>query len=277
MGVRRGVRGRAPLAARVTTLSLERVTFRYPASDAPALVDVSLTVRQGEVVGVIGNVGAGASTLLLVAAGLAPRVVGGQLSGTVRSEGRGAILLPTPWTQVSGMAATVWEEVAFGPANLGWPLERISASVDGALTRVDAATLAQRDPATLSGGELQRVILAGVLAMEPDLLLLDEPTAELDPSGARLVWRLVRDVAREGTTVLVATNDLDALPDLADRIVWLTEARVRADGEARAVLADPELWSDDGPGSTAIAGVWRRAGLPGSPPLTVADVLRRVR
>jgi energy-coupling factor transporter ATP-binding protein EcfA2 len=144
------------------------------------------------------------------------------------------------------------------------------------LTRVDVGQLRDRDPATLSGGELQRVILAGILAMEPELLLLDEPTAELDPAGARLVWNLTRALAHEGTAVLVATSDLDALPDAADRIVWLAGGRVRGAGPARAVLADAALWSDDGPGSTSVAGAWRLAGLPAPLPLTVADVLARV-
>jgi energy-coupling factor transporter ATP-binding protein EcfA2 len=173
------------------------------------------------------------------------------------------------------MAFTVRDEVAFGPANLGWPLERISAAVERALERVGAAHLEARDPATLSGGELQRVILAGILAMQPDVLLLDEPTAELDPGGAVAVWRLLRALAAEGTAIVVATSDLDALPEAADRIAWLAGGRVRALGAARAVLSDAALWSDAGPGSTAVAGVWRRAGLAAPPPLTVAEALER--
>jgi energy-coupling factor transporter ATP-binding protein EcfA2 len=269
---------RAPhLADGVSALGFEGVTYRYPATHTPALAEVSLTVERGDVVGVIGSIGAGASTLLLVAADLVPRVLGGELTGRVARAGRSALLLPTPWTQVSGMAFTVRDEVAFGPANLGWPLERITAAVERALGRVDAAHLAAREPATLSGGELQRVILAGILAMEPDVLLLDEPTAELDPVGAAAVWRLVREVAAEGAAVLVATSDLDALPDVADRVVWLAGGRVRALGPARAVLADAALWTADGPGSTAVAGAWRLAGLAAPPPLTVAEAVERAR
>lgn len=260
----------------MTALALERVTYRYPATHAPALADVSLTLDRGEVVGVIGNTGAGASTLLLVAADLVPRVLGGALSGTVRRAGRCALLLPTPWTQRSGMAFTVRDEVAFGPANLGWPRERIAAAVRRALERVDALHLEEREPATLSGGELQRVILAGILAMQPEVLLLDEPTAELDPAGAVAVWRLVRELAADGAAVMVATSDLDALPDAADRIVWMAAGRVRAAGPSRTVLADEALWSDAGPGSTAVAGAWRRAGLHGPLPLTVSEALERV-
>jgi len=265
------------VADRVSALALEGVTYRYPATRTPALADVTLAVNRGEVVGVIGNTGAGASTLLLVAADLVPRVLGGELEGRVTRTGRSALLLPTPWTQVSGMAFTVTDEVAFGPANLGWPLERITGAVERALARVDAAHLAARDPATLSGGELQRVILAGILAMQPDVLLLDEPTAELDPVGAAAVWRLVREVAAEGAAVLVASSDLDALPDGADRIVWLAGGRVRAVGPARTVLSEATLWTEEGPGSTAIAGVWRRAELAAPFPLTVDEALERVR
>lgn len=261
----------------MTVLALERVAFHYPASHAPALEDISLEVRAGEVVALIGVSGAGASTLLLVAGDLAPRVVGGELTGTVRRDGRAALLLPTPWTQVSGMAVTVWDEVAFGPANLGWPRERISDAVERALTRVDVTELRDRDPATLSGGELQRVILAGVLAMEPALLLLDEPTAELDPEGADLVWRLLRQLAKDGVAVVVATSDLDALPDTADRVIWLERGSVRHAGGAREMLARSDLWEPDAPGSTSVAGAWHRAQLPAPAPLTVADVVARVR
>lgn len=261
----------------MTALAFKDVTYRYPATEAAALSKLSLEIAPGEVVAVIGNVGAGASTLLLVAADMAPRVLGGTLSGSVARAGRCAILLPTPWTQVSGMAFTVLDEVAFGPANLGWPRERISASVDRAMKRVDVAHLRDRDPATLSGGELQRVILAGILAMEPDVLLLDEPTAELDPLGARRIWGLIRDLARGGMAVLMATSELDALPAAADRILWLVDGSMRAIGVTRDVLRDPDLERESGPGSTTIAAVWRRADLEEPPPLTVEDLVARVR
>lgn len=258
-------------------LSLRSVTYRYPASATPALRDVTLEVRPGEVIALIGNVGAGASTLLLVAGDLAPRVTGGELSGIVERPGRAALLLPTPWTQVSGFAFTVFDEVAFGPANLGWPRERIVSAVERALTRVDVTHLRDRAPATLSGGELQRIILAGILAMEPDVLLLDEPTAELDPLAARRIWELIRALTQSGMAVVVATSDLDALPVVADRVAWLEEGALRTLGPTADVLVDPALAAEGAPGSTAIAAVWRAAGLGEPPPLTVSQVMERVR
>jgi len=260
----------------VAGLTFADVRFWYPATERPALDGVSLAVAPGDVVAVIGSVGAGASTLLLVAARLAPRVTGGTLEGVVEAVPAG-IVLPTPWTQSSGMAFTVADEVAFGPANLGVTRDEIARRVDRWMARLEVAHLAGRDPATLSGGELQRVILAGVLAMERDLLLLDEPTAELDPAGAALVWRLIRDLARtEQKSVLVATSDLDAVPDFATHVVWLDKGRVRAAGAPAAVLTADAIWTS-GPGSTTVAGLWRRAGLAAPAPLTVADLLARVR
>ncbi|HYL22373.1 MAG TPA: ABC transporter ATP-binding protein [Gemmatimonadales bacterium] len=258
----------------MTRLALEHVTFQYPATEAPALEDVSLEVNGGEVVALVGCVGAGASTLLLVAGDLAPRVVGGRIEGRVTLEGQGprGIVLPTPWTQLSGMAFTVWDEVAFGPANLGLPWDEIARLVDHAVSRLGLEDLASRDPTTLSGGELQRVIVAGILAMRPTLLLLDEPTAELDPVGARSLWELVRTLASEGTAIIVATSEVDALPAVADRVVWLERGRVAATGPAALLASDPLVVANLG---TSVAAVWRAAGLPAPYPLTVAQAAQR--
>jgi energy-coupling factor transporter ATP-binding protein EcfA2 len=268
------------VAVRVTRLTLERVSFWYPAAAAPALTDVSLAVADGEVVALVGHVGAGASTLLLVAGDLAPRVLGGRLAGRVTCAGtasgvaRRGIVLPAPWTQLSGMAATVWDEVAFGPANLGWPIAEITRRVERALERLEVAPLRARDPATLSGGELQRVIIAGILAMDPVLLLCDEPTAELDPAGARAVWRLLHATAREGRAVLVATSDLDLAAEVADRVVWLESGRVVAVGTRTLLATDAMCAAGLG---TTVAGVWRAAGLAAPYPATLAEAVQQWR
>lgn len=258
----------------MTPLVLDGVSFWYPATDTPALEDVSLAVGPGEVVALVGNVGAGASTLLLVAADLAPRVLGGRITGRVTRGARCAIVLPTPWTQLSGMAFTVWDEVAFGPANLGMPRDEIARQVDRALARLEITGLAARDPTTLSGGELQRAIIAGILAMDPALVLLDEPTAELDPAGAIALWRLVRALAEEGRSVVVATSDLDALPDVAERVVWLDRGRVAATGTPALLASDPLYAAGLG---TSVARVWRAAGLAAPYPATVAEAAGRWR
>jgi energy-coupling factor transporter ATP-binding protein EcfA2 len=249
-------------------VALEAVTFAYPGHPEPALRDVSAQFQRGTVTGVTGPVGAGCSTLLLVAGGFAPRLTGGALTGA-RHLGTASvgIVFATPWTQVSGLAATVRAEIAFGPASSGRPREAIVAAVGRAMADLGVAHLADRDPATLSGGELQRVIVASVLAMGPELLVLDDPAAELDPAAADALFALLPDVARRGAAVLVATPDLERLARWADRVLVLSGGRVARDGVPAQVLDD-----------TDVARIARAAGCPAPLPLDVpAAVARLVR
>jgi energy-coupling factor transporter ATP-binding protein EcfA2 len=213
-------------------------SYRFPGSAEPALADLTLAIGRGEVVAVAGAAGSGTSTLLLVAGGYAPRLLGGTLAGTRASEARRpAIVFATPWTQVTGLCQSVRGEVAFGPASFALPRERVLALSAEALESLGAAHLAGRDPAGLSGGELQRVIVAGALAMEPDLLLLDDPAAELDPAGADALYGLLPRLAARGVTVLVATPDLERAARVASRALVLRDGRVVRDGAPAQVLA----------------------------------------
>ena len=268
------------------SVRLAGVSFRYPGSDTDALHEVSVTLRPGEVTLVTGRLGAGCSTLLLVIAGLAPHITGGSRSGEVTTldrdpatrdgrkalAGRVGLLLPTPWTQLSGMSFTVEEEVAFGPANLGWRRARIAGAVDEAMQRFGVAHLARRDPRTLSGGELQRVMFAGVLAMEPEVLLLDEPALELDPAGAQGVYELLPVVAQD-RTVLLASTDLDRAAAAAHRALLLDRGSLVADGTVAEVLGNDGAVATGC--STTVAEIARAVGLTPSYPLSVADAVRR--
>jgi energy-coupling factor transporter ATP-binding protein EcfA2 len=212
--------------------------FRYAGSDKPALAALSFEVASGEIVALTGAPGSGTSTLLLVAGGYAPRLVGGEISGGVELSARApAIVFATPWTQLTGLCHTVFAEVAFGPCSHGLPAGRIREIVGRQLERLGVSHLAERDPATLSGGELQRVIVASALALEPDLLLLDDPAAELDPAAADSLYDLLREIASEGAAILVATPDLERAARSASRGIKLSAGRVVADGPAAVVLA----------------------------------------
>lgn len=217
---------------------LRNVWFRYAGSETPALRGAMAEIFAGELVAVAGPAGSGTTTLLLVAGGYAPRVVGGTLTGERElAAARPAIVFATPWTQLTGLCHTVTAEVAFGPASHGLDRAHILSVVTRQLERLGIAHLADRDPATLSGGELQRVIVASALALEPDLLLLDDPAAELDPAGADELYRLLRRLADEGAAVLVATPDTERAAAVATRALVLAEGRVAADGRPAEVLA----------------------------------------
>jgi energy-coupling factor transporter ATP-binding protein EcfA2 len=265
---------------------LDRLTFRYSGGLEPALSDVCAEFRPREVTLVTGQLGAGCSTLLLAIAGLAPRSTGGDREGEVLTlghdpaspvgtaalAGRIGLLFPTPWTQLSGMAFTVWDEVAFGPANLGWERGRIAQAVVQALALLDVNHLAGRDPRSLSGGELQRVMLAAVVAMEPSVCLLDEPVQELDPEGARAVYDLLPRLADQGTVILAST-DIDRAITVTDRIVVMERGHLVADGAPDDVLATAHVVRSGL--STTIATLGHRAGCPGPFPLTVEAAVAR--
>jgi energy-coupling factor transporter ATP-binding protein EcfA2 len=220
-------------------LELRGVTYRYPAVRPPALAEVDLVLAAGDVVGVTGPNDGGKSTLCLVAAGLAPGSIGGELAGEVRVDGvalaglrqwdiasRVAIVFPEPASQLSGVTGSVFEEVAFGPVNLGCPVVESVARTERALERLGIADLASRAPDRLSGGQQQLVAIASMLAMEPRVLVLDEPVAELDPYGRRLVGEALRSLAAAGTTILIAEHDTDLLASICHRVVTIDGGRL---------------------------------------------------
>jgi energy-coupling factor transporter ATP-binding protein EcfA2 len=222
----------------VSLVRLEGASFTYAGARDPSLRDLTLDVRAGELVAVAGRAGSGTTTLLLVAGGYAPRVVAGTLTGErTLAARRTAIVFATPWTQLTGLCHTVRAEVAFGPASHGLPREAVLAAAERAMRQVRVVHLTDRDPASLSGGELQRVIVASALALEPDLLVLDDPAAELDPAAADALYRLLRELAEAGAAVLVATPDTERVAAVATRALLLERGRLLRDGTPAEVLA----------------------------------------
>ena len=235
-------------------LELLDVSYRYPGYARQVLADVRLTIGSGEIVGLVGRNESGKSTLCLVASGLAPVSVGGVLAGEVRIDGtptaglrpfelasRVGLVFQNPNTQRSGVTATVFEEVALGPVNLGLPVAETVDRTRWALRTLRIEGLADRDPAKLSGGQAQLVAIASILAMRPPHLVLDEPTAQLDPEGTRLVGEALQALAQTGSALLIAEHKSDLLDRLCTRVVALDGGRVAMDGPAATVLADPAL------------------------------------
>jgi energy-coupling factor transport system ATP-binding protein len=237
------------------SLALADVGYRYAGGTATVLEGVTLRVDPGQVVGVVGPNDAGKSTLCLVAAGLAPGSIGGRLDGSVLLDRRDTrelkpfeaaqrcgILFQNPATQQSGTAPTVFEEVAFGPRNLGLELAEVVGRVEEALGVLGISGLVARDPHRLSGGEAQLVALASVLAMRPGALVLDEPTSQLDPAGTRLIGDALAHLATKlGTAILIVEHKTNLLARLADEVVVLDAGRIAAHGPTSQVLGDSSL------------------------------------
>lgn len=236
------------------TISLEGVGYRYAGATRPSLLEIDLELPDGVVVGLAGPSDAGKTTLCLVASGLAPRTVGGQIRGRISLDGEDVDAWPmhrlsqrigigfqNPSTQLSQVAATVFEEVAFGPMNLGVARDDVVARTWSALDSLGIDGLAERDPQRLSGGQQQLVAIAGLLAMRPEHLILDEPTAQLDPAGTRLVAEAIARLANDGASILVAEQKTDLLAEVAAQVIVLSEGRIVLRGPAPNVLADPRL------------------------------------
>jgi energy-coupling factor transporter ATP-binding protein EcfA2 len=231
----------------------ENLSFAYPGSTAPALRDVSTGLTPGQVTLVLGRSGSGKSTLLRAFAGLVPHFHGGGFSGRVevagldtrrhgpaRLAGTVATLFQDPEDQV--VFTRVLNEVAFGLENVGTPAQKIESRALDALAWVGAEHLAERLVTELSGGELQRVCLAATLALEPKLLLLDEPTSQLDPEAAEGLVELALRLARDGDTAVLLSEQRPALPlEVCDRVLFLDRGCLAFDGpvgQARAWLEE---------------------------------------
>jgi energy-coupling factor transporter ATP-binding protein EcfA2 len=213
---------------------LEQAAYRYPGAARWALPPTSLEIRAGEVVGVRGPNESGKTTLCLVASGLAPAAIGGELRGRVLVDGRSTrelrpyelaqrcgVLFDNPAVQLTGLHRTVFDEVAFGPCNLGLPATDAITRTEAALRQLGVEHLARREPARLSGGESQLVALAGVLALQPAHLVLDEPTSRLDGARAAMVADAVARVAASGAAVLIAEHDEALLARVCRRVLTL--------------------------------------------------------
>jgi energy-coupling factor transport system ATP-binding protein len=225
-------------------VSCERVSFSYPGSARPALSEVSLDLRPGEYVGVVGPNGGGKSTLV--------RLINGLLrpdSGRVLVSGRDPATEPFEVRKHLGVlfqnpenglvAPFVEDDVAFGLENLGVPREEMRERVAGAVRAVGLQGYERREPHTLSGGEKQRVALAGLLAVEPEILVLDEPTSMLDALGRREVLERLEDLRSE-KTVLHVTHHLEELLD-ADRILVLNGGELVADEPPERFFSNADL------------------------------------
>jgi energy-coupling factor transporter ATP-binding protein EcfA2 len=235
-------------------LELRSVGYRYPGYRKPALEGIDLSIGEGEIVGLVGRNGAGKSTLCLVASGLAPDSVGGELAGDVlvdgsstrglrpdETAGRVGIVFASPTSQLSGITGTVFEEIALGAVNLGLPVSETVARARGALESLGVGDLTERAPDRLSGGQAQLVAIASMLAMGPRHLVLDEPTAELDPEGRALVGEALRGLSGSGTSVLIAEHDIDLLASTCQRLVAIDAGRLVFDLPIAAGIRDVRL------------------------------------
>ena len=229
-------------------LEVKNIKYSYNA-DYQALKGVSLKIEKGEMVALLGKNGAGKSTLFLHLNGIY-RPDEGQVfidgeelkydkKSLLKFRQKVGIVFQNPDDQI--FAPTVEEDVAFGPLNLGLPMDEVQDRVEEALSRVGMSGFEKTAPHHLSGGQKKRVAIAGILAMKPEVMVLDEPTAGLDPQGVVDLSILLNELNDEGITIVISTHEVDLVPNYAKKVFVLVDGLLIAEGTPKEIFAKPEI------------------------------------
>lgn len=236
-------------------IEIRHFSYRYPGAEEEALREIDLGIPEGQFCGVVGANGAGKSTLCYAISGFVPHFYHGKVQGEVRLGGQVVgesslgelagevgLVFQNPFNQISGTRFTVRDEIAFGLENLGIAPDEIRVRVAEVVELVGLEEEIERSPFALSGGQQQRVAIAAIMAMQPRVLVLDEPTSQLDPQGSEGVFSALKRLTQSGgTTVVMVSHKLEWLAVFADRVVALKEGAVVADSDPRQVLSSSEM------------------------------------
>ena len=228
---------------------LENVSYQYPLENRKVLKNINLDIKKGEFWAVIGKNGSGKTTLCSILRRFVPDFYKGELTGKITLEGKElkeysqkeivqkiGFVFQNPFTQISGVKDTVFEEIAYGLENLGLDKEEIISKVEKILKLLEIEKLRDRNPYDLSGGQKQRVALASIIAMDPDILVIDEPTSQLDPKGTENIFKIINLMANEGKTIILVEHKLELIAEYAQNILVLDEGEIILSGKAEEVL-----------------------------------------
>lgn len=260
---------------KLSVIETKGLTYTYPSGTKRALEDVSITIERGEFVVLTGPSGCGKTTLCRCFNGLVPHFYGGKLEGNVLVTGLNVhehsiyelarhvgLVFQNPENQL--FALSVEKDVAFGLENLGIPRDEMKKRVNWALQTTDIEDLRERAPHELSGGQQQRVAIACVLAMQPDVMVLDEPTSFLDPLGAQRIFEVINELNKNlGITVVLVEHRLDLAARYADHVIIMDEGRVMLDGKPREIfkLEKARLMGIGIPKATRLYQVLEKSGV----------------
>jgi energy-coupling factor transporter ATPase len=235
-------------------IEAQSLSYTYPGASKPSIVDVSLTIEKGKFVILTGPSGCGKTTLCRCFNGLIPHFYNGELKGDLLVAGmkvgehpiydmakQVGLVFQNPENQL--FALSVEKDVAFGLENLGMPRDEMRKRVDWALQMTGIDELRDRAPHELSGGQQQRVAIASVLAMQPEIMIFDEPTSFLDPLGAQNIFEVINDLkVKLGVTVILVEHRLDLASKYADQVIIMDAGKVVLDGEPRKIFDSEEAW-----------------------------------
>ena len=276
----------------MSLIEVKDLKYRYPGTTELALDGVSFTVEKGEFIGIAGENGAGKSSLSQALLGLIPQFYKGAYGGSVTVCGMDArstpvselcrhvgLVFQNPFNQLSGAKDTVYDEVGYGLQNLGFPPEEIRTRVESVLRCFGIWEYRDRNPFDLSGGQLQRVAICSVLAMNPDVLILDEPTSQLDPEGSEEVFHTVDELTKMGITIIMIEQKIEKLAGYCDRVLLMHQGHVVDYDTPRKIFSREDLYDlgVNPPAYTRFARANALAFEDGTLPVTHAETLELVK
>ncbi len=224
---------------------VDHLKYKYPGTDQLALDDLSFTIEPGEFIGIIGRNESGKSSLCQAIAGLIPNFYKGAYGGKVLIEDTQSgttieakqvlvdelcemvgIVFQNPFNQVTGSKLTVYEEISFGLENMGIPKDEMITRIDDAMELLNISKYKDRYPFDLSGGQMQRMAIASIIAMKPQVIILDEPTSQLDPQGREEVYQAVQNLSKQGITIILVEHNMEKIAQYSNRVVLMDQGRL---------------------------------------------------
>lgn len=235
-------------------ITLENVSYKYPYTEDFALEDLNYQFEKGKFYGIIGANGSGKTTFCNLLRGMIPHFFNGDLSGDVLIEGKDVrswdsnllstkigYIFQNPFTQISGIKETVFEEIALGLENLGVEKEELIDRVVEVVKLLKLEKLIKKNPNNLSGGQKQRVAFASIIAMNNDILVIDEPTSQLDPESTAEIFKFINLLKEQGKTIFLVEHKVDLIAEYADEIIVLNNGKIALSSSTTDVLSNLDL------------------------------------
>ncbi len=235
-------------------IELKNVSYTYPLTQKNSIKNLNYKFEKGKFYGVLGQNGSGKTTLCALLRGFAPSFYKGELEGEVLVDGKPTVeytsgdlslrigyVFQNPFTQISGVKETVYEEIAYGLENFGVPVDEIEQKVSEVMEKTGITKLALKHPFELSGGQQQRMALASIIVLKPDILVIDEPTSQLDPESTENVFKIIEDLKAEKKTIILVEHKVDLIAEFADEVLVLHDGELIKSGTVQEVLSDMSL------------------------------------
>ncbi|MGT2715373.1 ATP-binding cassette domain-containing protein [Streptococcus sp. zg-86] len=238
----------------MATIRIENLKYRYPHTETLALDGISCEIQPGEFIGVIGRNGSGKSTFCQALTGLVPNFYRGAYGGKVWIDQtevktvevddlcqKVGSVFQNPFNQVTGSKSTVYEEIAFGLENFGVPRGEMQERIEESLELLGISEYRNRAPFDLSGGQMQRMAIASIIAMRPEVIILDEPTSQLDPQGSEAVFQAIQTLSKQGITVIMVEHKIEKIAAYSDRVLLLDAGKLVAFDTPQEIFSRPDL------------------------------------